>query len=62
MAKETDFQQIIAELKDAGLSYASMARIAGTTRQNIHYLSTGKTKSPGYDVGAKLKKMHEATK
>ena len=55
-----DFQQIIEDLRAANYSDAHIAQLCGCTRQYIGKVGRGDTSKVGFEIGQKLKHLHEA--
>lgn len=52
------WQQLIRDLKDAGLTQDEIASAIGVTQPTISDLANGKIKNPSFVLGDKLKKLH----
>jgi len=59
---DTDFQEIINDLRSADYSDADLAELCGCTRQYIYALRVGEKKTPRYALGQTLVELHEALK
>ncbi|WP_310626694.1 helix-turn-helix transcriptional regulator [Limnohabitans sp.] len=54
-----NWKQIISDLSDRGYTQPKLAEACGCGQATISDMATGKTKSPRYEVGAKLLKILE---
>ena len=52
------WQQLIRDLKDAGLTQAEIASAIGVTQPTVSDLANGKIKNTSFAIGDKLKKLH----
>jgi predicted XRE-type DNA-binding protein len=52
------WQQLIRDLRDAGLTQDEIASSIGVTQPTISDLANGKIKNPSFVLGDKLKKLH----
>ena len=50
---------VIQELKARGFSQLEVAKQCGTSQATVSELSRGVTKSPSYELGAKLIQLHQ---
>lgn len=57
---DKSFQEIVIELRDASYSDSQIASLCNCTRQHIWKLGNGKIKEPGFRIGKRLTKLHEA--
>ena len=57
--EETDFQQIIKDLRAKRWTQARIAEKCGVTTAYISMLARGERTSPSYDVGRKLVELWE---
>lgn len=57
---DTNFQEIITDLRKTGMKDADIARITKTTRQYIGAIGRGDVGKVNYELGARLVKLHEA--
>lgn len=54
---ETDFQQVIKNLMDKGITQVAIAERCSITQAYVSRLLTGASKVPSYGVGVKLVNM-----
>ena len=54
------FQQIVVELREAGYADMQIAHLCNCTRQHIWKLGNSQIKEPGFRIGKRLTKLHEA--
>ncbi len=54
----TDFSQILTELRDEGFNDYKMAELTGVNRSMLSKLRVGKRKQPNYDDGAEIMKVY----
>ena len=57
---ETDFAEIIKDLRNASYTDAQIARLCGCTRQYIGKIGNGETNDIGFRIGQTLTKLHDA--
>ena len=57
---DKSFEEVVKELRDAGYTDAQMAHLCNCTRQHVWKLGNGTTKEPGFRIGQRLAKLHEA--
>ncbi len=53
-----NWQQIIKDLQEAGVTQQEMARRCGTKQSTISSIATGKSRDTRYALGAALLRMH----
>lgn len=54
-----NWKEIISKLSELGHTQPELARLCGCGQATISDLATGKTKSPRYEIGAKLLTLTE---
>jgi len=57
---DKSFKEIVSELRAAEYTDAQLARLCNCTRQHIGKIGKGTTIDPGFRIGARLTKLHEA--
>lgn len=57
---DKSFQEIVVELREASYSDVQIASLCNCTKQHIGKIGSGKIKEPGYRIGRRLTKLHEA--
>jgi predicted transcriptional regulator len=57
-----DWQKLIGDLQEAGLSQVEIAQKCGCSQPTINDLSTGKNKNPRYSIGDALRRLHAKRK
>jgi len=57
-----DWQNLISDLAQAGMTQAQIAQRVGVTQSLISELSTGKAAEPRYGLAMKLIRLHKSTK
>jgi transcriptional regulator with XRE-family HTH domain len=61
--RNVDFKRVITEIQQqTGMTDDELARKCNVTRAAISAVRRGQTKSPSYEMGAKLVAMWEASK
>lgn len=61
MLVSMDWKTTVTEILDwSGLSEADVASRVGTTQPTINRIKRGVTKTPTYDVGDALRRMHKS--
>ena len=56
-----DWKQLIADLGAAGLTQVRVGELCGVAQSTISDLARGASKSPTYELGAKLVQLHTQT-
>ena len=56
----TTFQKIVIDLRAAEFSDIQIAKVCGCSRQYIWKIGKGDINEPGFRIGRKLEKLHEA--
>lgn len=58
---QTKWQEIIAQLKDAGWTQTAIGKECGVSQAAINQIKLGLTKEPGHSVGEKLIELLNAS-
>lgn len=59
MLRAMNWTEIIADLRNAGLSQDRIAKEIGITQASVSDIATGKTKTPRWETGTALLAMHK---
>jgi transcriptional regulator with XRE-family HTH domain len=57
-----DLKLRVREIRDEGYTLARIAQETGSKTSTISEISTGRTKSPRYDLGREIVLLHERVK
>jgi DNA-binding XRE family transcriptional regulator len=55
------FQAMIEGLSQHGMTSSEIARRIGCSRQQVWRLETGKCRNPSFELGMRLKQLHDKT-
>lgn len=62
MMEPMNWESLIRELRDFGLTQQSIASSVGVTQPTISALAAGKATKPSFELGNKLVQLHARTK
>lgn len=55
-----NFQQLVTDLNDAGMSEADIGNAIGLSQAQVHRLKTGESKQTKWEPGQKLIALHKS--
>ena len=57
---DKSFKEIVVELREADYTDVQISNLCNCTKQHIGKIARGEVKEPGYRIGKRLTKLHEA--